>query len=138
MTGDRTATRRELILLSYPWGETARAGTPPGPGGWFVAGTQIPVPCLQHSAPGCDRQFELADAAGARCAPVPARQVSRVVQSDKLLQPTLLVPDDDGDFTSGALLFAVPEATGRFSFLWEKVHVATFTKAGRDTLTETR
>ena len=86
------------------------------------------------------RQFVLATAGGVRYAPAKPRQASRVVPSTNLLPVTVLQPDDDGDFASGALVFVVPVGAARFSLRWQTLHVATFTITGtkRKRLVETR
>jgi hypothetical protein len=83
-------------------------------------------------------QFSLVSNNRARYTPATHRQASRVVQPDRLLLPTLLQPDDDGDFVSGTLVFLVPKGPGHFSFLWQGRHVATFVSTSQGKLYETR
>jgi len=83
-------------------------------------------------------QFALVSMGGVRYDPATARQAAGVVQSNDLLSRTMLQPDDDGDFTSGTLVFLVPKGAGRFSLLWQGDHVATFVKTAQGRLYETR
>lgn len=83
-------------------------------------------------------QFAVESTAGARYAPATVRQATQVVHPNTLLPNTVLQPDDDSDFASGALIFLVPHTAGRLGLLWQVLHVATIVKAAQDKLYETR
>jgi hypothetical protein len=84
------------------------------------------------------KQFRLVGPGGARYAPAPARQAAPVATADQLLVKTPLVPDDDGDFVSGAVVFLVPPGARRYSLTWQGRHVATFVVIGRGGLREAK
>jgi hypothetical protein len=83
-------------------------------------------------------QFRLVGAAGRSYAPAAARQAAPVATVDQLLVRTPLVPDDDGDFVSGAIVFLVRPGAGSFSLQWQGMHVATIVVTARGRLSEAR
>jgi hypothetical protein len=95
----------------------------------YSGNTQFPV---------SPKPFALTNASGTRFAPATPRQASPVVPPGSLLPTTVLQPDDDGDYTSGKLVFLVPPRAGRFSLTWHGYHVATFVKTAGGKLREAR
>lgn len=121
-----------------------------GPGVRTFCSSAVPASCISYLKIGVTEysgdsqvhvyrsEFSLVDTAGVRYAPATARQATRVVRPNDLLSNTVLLPDDDGDYVSGTLVFLVPYTAGRRNLMWQGARVATFVTPVHGKLYETR